>query len=80
MNTFIANNKIVSATHLQIRITLQTNMFIAGDGTLLVLEMNAFHAGDEHFSAGDKRVENMCSSFSRTHLATSNFQAEIMLR
>ena len=64
-------------------------MFIASDErvlcrgrTLLALEMNAFHAGDEHLSTRDARVENAGSSFSHTHtqLATSNFQGEIMLR
>ena len=51
---------------------------------LLALEMNAFHAGDEYISAGDERVVNKRTSFSHTHtqtqLATSNFQAEFMLR
>ena len=80
MNAFVASDETVSATHLQIRITLQTNRFIAGNQHFLALEMNAFHAGDEHFSAGDERVENACSSFSHTHthtqLATYDFQAE----
>ena len=46
--------------------------------TLLALKVNAFHAADEHFSAGDEHVENTCSSFSQTHtqLATSDFQIE----
>ena len=85
MNVFITSNDIVSATHLQIRITLPTNMFIASDErvlcwgrALLTLEANAFCAGDEHFSAGDQHIENTRSSFSHTHtqLATSDFQAE----
>ena len=49
---------------------LQKNMFIASDEcvswwgrTLLALESNAFHAGDEHFSAGDARVKNARSSY-----------------
>ena len=53
-----------------------------------VLEMNAFGAGDkhirdedEHFSAGDERIENTCSSVTDTHtqLATNEFQTEFML-
>ena len=38
--------------------------------------------GDEHFSGGDELGENASLSFSQTHvqLATSNFQAEFMLR
>ena len=35
--------------------------------TLLALETNVFHAGDEHFSAGDACVENVRSTFSHTH-------------
>ena len=76
MNTFIAGDKIVSATHLQIRITLQMNMFIASDKctlcggrTLLVLETNAVCAGDKHFSAGDECVKNARLNFS-THTAS----------
>ena len=49
MNVFIASNEIVFAAYLQIRITLQTNMFIASDKsvlcwgqTLLALETNTF--------------------------------------
>ena len=44
-------------------------MFCAGDKAL---EINALHAGDEDFSAGDEHVENMHSSFSHTQLATSD--------
>ena len=57
------------------------NMFTANDERVLagdvVLEKNALHAGDERFSAGDERVENVHSSFShaQTQLATSDFQA-----
>ena len=47
MNLFIASDEIVSATHLQIRIVLQTNMFITRDDrvlcwgqTLFVLKIN----------------------------------------
>ena len=74
MNTFIASDEIVSATHLQIRITLPMNRFIASDEhvlcwgrVLLTLEANAFRAGDEYFSAGDERIEKARSSFSHTH-------------
>ena len=34
------------------------------------LEMNAFHAGGEHFSAGDERAENASLNFSHTHTAS----------
>ena len=81
MNAFVASDEIVSATHLQIRITLPTNMFIVSDErilcwrrTLLMLEANAFHAGDEHFSAGHERIEPARSSFSHTHTATCSYQ------
>ena len=64
----------VSATHLQIRITLQTNMFIVNNErvlcwgrTPLVLEMDTFHAGDEHFSTGDEHVENTRLRFNHKH-------------
>ena len=48
----------------------------------LVLETDAFCAGDKHFSAGDERVENECSNFSHTHtqLATSDYQTKLMSR
>ena len=66
MNRRITSNKIVSATHLQVRITLQINMFFASNKcvlywrrALLALERNAFYAGDEQFSAGDERVGNV---------------------
>ena len=36
----------------------------------MVLETDAFCAGDKHFSAGDERVENECSNFSHTHTAS----------
>ena len=69
MNAFIASDETVSAT----RITLPTNMFIARDErdlcwgrALLTLEAKAFRAGDEHFSAEEKRIENARSSFSHT--------------
>ena len=71
-NKFIASDELVPATHLQKVITLQTKMFIASykcalcwGQTLLVLEMNAFHAGNEHFSAGDEHVENVRLNFSQ---------------
>ena len=59
--------------------------------TPLALETNVFHTGDEHDSAGDEHVEYAHSSFSHKHIAsyqqislkicaTSNFQAEFMLR
>ena len=37
-------------------------------------------AGDKHFNAGDKRVENACSKFSHTHtqIATIDFQTELL--
>ena len=69
------------------------NMFIASDKlvlcwglTVLALETNVFHAGDEHFSAGDEHVENARLGFSQTQththtqLATSDFQVEFMSR
>ena len=89
MNVFIASDEIVFGTYLQIRITLQTNMFIAGaecvfcwGRTLLVLETSMFCTGDEHFSAGDERIENAYLSFSHTctHIATSDFQTEFVWR
>ena len=59
-------------------------MFIASDErvlcwgrTLLALKTNAFHAGDEHFSAGDAHVENAVR-VSATH--TAIFRAEFMSR
>ena len=38
-------------------------------------EMKVVHIGDEHFSAGDERVENARLSFNHTHtlLATRDF-------
>ena len=55
-----------------------------------MLEANTFRAGDEYFSAGDERIEKVHSNFSHTHtdslvytrlqLATTDFQAEFMLR
>ena len=91
MNAFVISDEIVSATQLQIRITLPTHMFIASDEcilgwgrTLLTLEANVFHAGDEHFSAGLEPTEPARSSFSHTHtqlfVPTSEFQAEFMSR
>ena len=74
MNAFIASDKIVPALHVQIRITLPTNRFITSGEhilcwgqVLLTLEANAFRAGNEYFSAGDERIENVRSSFSDTH-------------
>ena len=68
---------IVSATHLQIQITLLMNRFIASDErvlclgrALLTLEENLFSAGDKYFSAGDERTENAHLSFSQTHTAS----------
>ena len=53
-------------------------MFIPSDervlrwgGTILALEINAFHAGDEYFSTGDERVENARSNFRYTHTHTN---------
>ena len=81
MNTFIASDEIVSAIHLQIRITLQANMFIASDErvlfwgrTLLVLEMNGSHAGDERLSVWDECVEKTRLSFSHTDNTHTNTQ------
>ena len=56
-------------------ITLQANAFIASDERALcwsgdehlVLEMNAFRAGDEH-------AENAHSNFSHTHTHTASYQ------
>ena len=39
----------------------------------MALEMNEFHAGDEHYSAGDERVENAIRA-SATHTHTSSYQ------
>ena len=48
------------------------------------VEMNAFCIEDEHFSAGDKRIENVRWNFSHTHthtqIAPSDFQTQLMLR
>ena len=59
------------------RITLLTNMFIGSDErvlclgrTLLMLEANVFRAGDEHFSAGDERIEPSRLSFVHPHAAS----------
>ena len=55
-------------------ITLKAKVFIASNEcvlcwrqTLLTLEMNAVHTGDEHFSAGDEHVQIGHSDFSHTH-------------
>ena len=73
-NAFIDSDEIVFATHLQVRIKLEKNMFIASDErflcwgrTHLALKMYAFNAGDDTFSAGNESVENARSSFSHTH-------------
>ena len=54
MNEFIASDEIISATHLQLQITLHMNMFISSNEqalcwreTFLALETNAFGARDE---------------------------------
>ena len=54
MNVFIASAKLV----------------LCWRRTLLALEANVFHAGDEHFSAGDEHVENVHLKFSHTHTDT----------
>ena len=48
---------------------MQKNAFIASDNrvlcwkrTLMILETDEFHTGDERFSAGDERVENVRST------------------
>ena len=33
--------------------------------------MNTFNAGNEYFSAGDERIENVRSNFSHTHAVVS---------
>ena len=73
----IACDKIVTATHLQIQITLQTKMFIGSNEhvlcwgqTLLALQTNAFRTGDEQCSTGHERIENECSHFTHTHAHT----------
>ena len=48
--------------------------------THIVLGTSTFGAGDEHFRAGDQHIEKVCSSFSLTQLATSNFQTEFVSR
>ena len=40
----------------------------------ITLQTNAFCAGDEHFGARDKHVENECSNFSHTHTHTASYQ------
>ena len=84
MNAFIASDEIGSATHLQIRIKLATNVFIAGDKrvlcwglALLTLEANSFCAGHEHFSAGDERIEPVCSSFNQAHTAPATSKQDL---
>ena len=66
--------------------TLQTNTFITSDKpvygkgqtpsvlktTTLVLEMNVFCSGDEHFSTGEVGIENVCSNF--IHTPTAGYQ------
>ena len=76
-NVFITVTRQPLLLTLKYNITLKTNMFIASDEgvlcwrqTLLALETNAFHAGDQHFSAGDEQVKNAGSNFSHTHTAS----------
>ena len=74
-NAFIGSDKIVSAIRLQILYhTADEHVYRYSDKrvlywrrTLLVLETNAFGAGDEHISARDKCVENAHLKFSYTH-------------
>ena len=49
-NAFIANDKILSASHLEIGIALRTNKFIASDERVCVLETSTFDAGGERVS------------------------------
>ena len=55
-------------------------MFIASNKrvTLLELQMNVFYAGDEHFSAGDERIENKHSNL-HTHTHTQQATAVDLL-
>ena len=46
-NSFVASDEVVSATHLQIQITLLASMFIAGEKRVW---RNAFDAGGERVS------------------------------
>ena len=65
--SFLASNEAVSARHLQLPITLPTNRFMANDECVLCGGMSTFNAGDEYFTAGNERIENVRSSFSHTH-------------
>ena len=78
----IACDKIVSVAYLRVRYHTADECILCRTQTLLVLETNAFHAGDEHFSAGNECIENVRSNFSHAHtqLATSDFQTVLMLR
>ena len=88
MNVFIASDEMVSATHLQIRITLPTNVFVASDEcvlcwgrALLTLEANVFCVGDEQLVLETNILKTRVRvSATHTQLATSNFHAEFMLR
>ena len=42
--------------------------------TVLALETNTLLAEDEHFSAGDQRVENARSNFMQPHTHTASYQ------
>ena len=46
------------------------NQLVVRGRTCYCAEMNAFRAGDEHFSARDERVENALSNFSHKHTAS----------
>ena len=84
-NALIAAIASIFATYLQIRITLQTNMFIASDErvlccgrTILALEANAL--GVEMCTlAPETNALKTCSSVSDTHTASyihSNIRIE----
>ena len=45
---------------------------------LIVLETTTFGDGDEHFSAGDKGVENPHSNFSHTHTHTRSLLSTVV--
>ena len=58
-------------------ITMQTNVFLTRNErilrwrqTLFVLDMDVFHAEDEHFSPGDQHIENTLLKFGHTHTTT----------
>ena len=77
MHSSLAMKYIASGTHLQIRITLQTNKFTASNKrvlcwgqTLLVVQTNTFRAGDEHLRWTRMHWKRMFELQPHTHIHT----------